>query len=1087
MTPEYTNSEPRFLERGVTSNGNYATARAAYDHAWQRYQRLEASSDVSAANLVVVLHHVEKLGEELERKALHQTLDTFSRWTGEARRRQSYGWAIQAAIALGNTQMAVHIYYDAARYGRLTLPMSQTLIRYIVQGGNAEAGGQVLTALKDSAGQVDNKVFDLLKTLDPDVVLSGAEKLGISAIEASTKTSIEVASLREFAVKALLRVLTIKGIRSESHNRYNPVFSALRKLVSIATEHFIPCFQLFMSMKLIEFEKLAMRCYDAVRRVPKINIPKDFLEDALKRMLITHDENYIMMLWDDLIRKYGLATPELCHLMMREMSFQGNSKTFYQILDRYREVYGNPTDPRVYQQLLNMHSRRLEISEVVSKFNSLQTDYGFLPTIDCWNSVIAAHARVSDHKGALNWYGMMAQNKVWPDANTISTLTSMYASGGDVAAIEGLIKECRQRRLKLSTSMIDSLVMANIKNHDIKKAEKIVRDALKLDLVGSRTHMWNYLLNAVALQCDLSKLHYLHRCMAEADIPSDAITYGALMQGFCVQGLPQSAEKILHQVMPSRQLRVTAFHYAVLMGGFLNTKEFHRVFKTYQAMVNNKIKPNFSTQTILLKAAALKDEAEYKDRGLTDEPVNFKLAQELLSQTLEVINTSSVALPGPVKGVGAQGLDEAFPSNYFEYLIHMNAQKGNNQEVLDLFDQYIETTKRLRPGKDIELPLKMITALMISHRKLDNHDEVERYWYLAVEKAQAASHRTGAALSEPGWVLPAQRLLLHLPLLHYMKSLLFTGRVDDIKNVLDDMSYAGYDVSNKCWNLYVQALCKAGQAREAFSVAESELMDNWKGWRYSGSGRGNDFRDEKSLPQHLRRDVRLPDFRTFIHLDSAYADVQSRFALSGAKNVALQTLREVAPRALQATIEMPNVGNWARRKYLGQIEGLPPTEREELRTNYYRDNQVRVRRPQTVHSKGEIRSAFSLPVKGRIARPVPPEEDFRSKTKRISERATKGGRVHSGKGKPLHDRRFGPKKIPDNHPHARGNKTPFGTNALRSTTATRRTDARPPVNAQRRGKVTRSGQPGSGGTEERAPGNGRPPSESSLPRWWQDK
>lgn len=902
------------------SRTQYDHAKAEFDQAWQGYEKLESSREIREETLTSELHHVGKVSDKMRIETSRQILSVFTAVPIQARTENYYDWAMTASLDLNNLRQARRIHSEALKLGHDTMQSTVKLLRYIVRHERLEAGTRLLAAFEERYPQRINdiNIFTDYNEIDPRHLTDRIRKIGEKVIRSERRkdeSTINYGLIR-YAVQLILQSLSREA--TVDFLKGNPIsFKILLFLIKLSPKHSTSAiWHLFLS-KNDALERLAFKLYEAVHSLANVVQPADLMERLIKYSASVHDDYHLRMIFEDYRKHHGLPAPELFSLVFTELSRQGDGAAFHALLQEYRRHFGDPKDPKMYQQLLHVHSRRMELKEVITNFDSLQTVYGFVPNVDCWNTVIAAHTRLSDIPGALKWYKKMLENNINPDANTFSTLTTMYAPGGDVDAIENLLQECKERRLKLSTSMIDSLVLANIKAGDHEEAEKIVSDALMMDLVGSRTHMWNYILNSAALQRDLEHLTYLHQCMEEADIPSDALTYSALMQGLCVQGTPQSAEKILYSVMPQRGLRATAFHFAVVMGGLLYAKKYDRVFLTYRSMLKKDIRPNFSTNILLVKAATYLDAEEHTAHGRSD-AINYRRATELLSLTLKITDPMDISLPEPLKGIGPHRLDEAFISSYFEYLIYLEARSGSIGKVQDLYEQYLSTSQQLRPGTSPDPPIKMLASLMLAHVNLGQHDDVEKCWYLALQKAEPLALRAGASLAEPGWVLPARRLLLNLPLTHYMKSLTLQNRVDDIADVLKDLLRAGYRLSNKSWNLYVQYLARSNRANAAFRVAEVELMDNWWGWRVRGRQNPREKVDGKdSVPSNVRNAIRpeqrVVHFNTFAALAEAYRAMRSRYALAGTVDGPLQRIHREAPRAVKAVVDMPRRPDGMRR------------------------------------------------------------------------------------------------------------------------------------------------------------------------------
>ena len=943
---------------------------------WYKENFGDTPPDKDIAEALLMLRRIGKIASTLEKRLTKRLHEVFEAIPLSRRSKTHYTWAVAAAMYVKDHERVVQLYTEAQGVGLCSGALMQRLLYYAVTQRKCQFGAEVWEAWKQSyindssdRKRSPHEILASLHQMPLDSLMERGRAIGRDVLNLQKVESEVDIGVRDFAVQVLLQGLRGRDKEVTTQNTL-ATFAVLGQLTEHTSDSYSLAIEQLLSVELIKTDNAAIKLYEDMLKLTNLIPPTSLLDSLIAKLAAIHDDGHLRRVLEDYRKYHTVPSPRASILAMGEMSYQGDSDAFHGLFKEYQASYGNPTTPRVYQQLLHVHARRMEIREVVEIFQSLERRYDFQPTIDCWNVVLSAFARLSDLEGAMKWYNQMIEAGTQPDSNTYSTLATMYAPGGEVDRIKSLIDECGSRGLKISTSMFDSLVLATLGNDDFDAAEKIVSDALKMDLVGSRTHMWNYLLNAVALQKDLDKLQYLFQFMQEADIPADEFTYGALMQGFCVRGMAESAWLILSHIMPRKQIRPTAFHYAVIFGGFLNSGEYGKVVEYYRKMLSRGIKSNFSTQTLLLKAVA-NLEAE-SNSGQTE---------ALLATLLENMDTKDMAPNGPQKGIGPQTLDEAYIANYFEYLIYINSAQGRDDKVTDLFSQYLRTAQQFRPDAQVSIPLKIISALMVSYRRLDQHDEVERTWYLAVEKAQGIARRSGAPLSEPGWVLPARRYVLTVPLVHYVQSLLDCNRIDDIDPVLDDLTTAGYGITSSIWNTYVQSLVLASRPRKALRVAERELMGGWAGWNTnrdtvttpssrpmtaistittptttptriearptnprnapSTAERGRTARANatpyvfsEQKPRYLVSTQRFksPTYKTMVMLARAYLDVkeeyertfaldvQRRLQIKGLGNPMLTLLKREAPRAVKAVETMPRHENSLQSAWLREGE-----------------------------------------------------------------------------------------------------------------------------------------------------------------------
>ncbi|KAL9117470.1 MAG: hypothetical protein Q9187_005992 [Circinaria calcarea] len=917
------NTEQPVVDSGISTLSQSATLTREYDQAWQKYKNLQTqSADGPSDELSTLLEELRVRGSILKVDRCQRILALFGTMALEKRRSVHYDSAIQAALHLNKLETAVALHREALLRLQGSFGTS-SLLRYAVEHGN----WQVAIATWDGYWQEKQLYFerpDLWKdvdVMDLELLMDKALAVADLAVENTEATGWAAnAKTREFASQLIIRAFSRYNTPFDLA-KHEELFAKIITLTEPNVEYFRITITQLLSVKKLDCSKAALRLYRKLRQIEGLIPSPKLIEDVLVKMTEARTFDALIV-FDDYRRFHKVPSKRAFRLITVEMALQGNDQAVHSLFAEYLSHFGTPTDPKLYLQLLYVHFRRGEVGKVVRMFNKLTPSFGFTPTLACWNIVIAAHSRVSDVKGALHWYNKLLESDLKPDAFTLTTLMSMYANRGDIEAIEDLLRHCEEQNIERTIPMVDAVVLAYINNDELDQAERLAEQALTMNQVGKRTRMWNTLLNAYALRHDLEKVSYLHNRMQEANIHSDSITYAALMQSLCISRQPLAAYKILRIVMPREKIPVSALHYAVVMGGLLATREYDKVFQLYNRMLRRKVNPSFSTQNLLIKAASFLDISEQRKEGKGDESTSFERAEGLLDQIVDSLDPSDIAAKEPIKGIGYQRLDEAYSAAYFEYLIFLYGQRRAFHKVAELYDKYITTIRKLGNHSDtagtqkaqgdmvVSPPTKMLCALMVAHVRAEEHEEVERCWYLAMEKAESLARRSNRAdLSEPGWVLPSRRSILNLPLLHYMKSLIAQGRVNDIQSVIDHLHFCGYELHNKAWNLYVHALVGDGQRIRAFHVCEKELMPGWTGWGLIGSQRGLWVkRDLKQrLPKAWQPSERMPTYTTIVLLAGAYIDLRSKYAFAAAHDTTMADLHKMAPKSVRAVNELPRI------------------------------------------------------------------------------------------------------------------------------------------------------------------------------------
>ena len=913
------NTEQLVADSGVSTLSQSATLTGEYNQAWEKYKELQRqSADGPSDELSSLLEELRVRGSILKVDRCRRILALFDTIPLEKRRSVHYDSAIQAALHVDKLETAVALHREALSRLQGSFGTS-SLLRYAVEHGNL----QVAVATWDGYWQEKQLYFgrpDLWKDvdlMDLELLMDKALAVANLAIETTEATGwADNAKTREFASQLIIRAFSrydtpfVLAMQED-------LFTKLLSLTEPTIEYFRIAITQLLSVKQLDCTHAAIRLYHKLRKIQGLIPSPNLIEDIMVKMTEVHSFE-VLAVFDDYRQFHKVPSKRAFRLTTVEMALQGNAQAVHSLFGEYISHFGTPTDPKLYLQLLYVYFRRAEVGKVIKMFNKLTPSFGFTPTLACWNIVIAAHSRVSDVEGALHWYNKLLESDLKPDAFTLTTLMSMYANRGDIEPIEDLLRHCEEQNIERTIPMVDALVLAHINNDELDQAERLVEQALTMSQDGRRTRMWNTLLNAYALRRDLEKVTHLHNRMQEAQIRSDGITYSALMQSLCISHQPLAAYKILRIVMPREKVRVTALHYAVVMGGLLATGEYDKVFRVYNRMLRKEINPSFNTQNLLIKAASFLDLKE--DKG--DKSTSIERAEGLLDQIVESIDPSDIAAKEPIKGIGFQRLDEAYSAAHFEYLIFLYGQRKAFHKVAELYDKYAATTIELRKRLDIagtekaqgdmvvSPPTKMLSALMVAHIRSKDYEEVERCWYLAMEKAEPLARRSKRTdLSQPGWVLPSRRNILNLPLFHYMKSLVAQGRVNDIQSVIDHLHFCGYALSNKVWNLYVQALARDGQQVKAFHVCEKELMPGWTGWGLSGTQRG--IRSKRELrqkqPQAWQPSERMPTYTTIVYLAGAYIDLRSRYAFAAGHDTTMADLHRTAPKGVRAVNELPRI------------------------------------------------------------------------------------------------------------------------------------------------------------------------------------
>ncbi len=741
-----------------------------------------------------------------------------------------------------------------------------------------------------------------LESLPLPTLLDKAASVADFALEMSAEAPAKTAALvGDFAIQMILRIFNIQTERVDLV-KHEELFEKAVLLNAPLLGLFRAAICQLLPIKSKPAIAAALGYYLRLKKTEPLFPDKRLLDALFDKFIAIHSSAGILMILDD-YRRYTQGPPAtVLYVAMGEFSRQGDIEKVWNLFHEYAGRYGKPRGRRIYDLILSAYCKRGEIGNIIRNFHDLQDDYGFDPDIKSWNAVIATHARVGDIDGALTWYDNLIEAGMQPNSYTYSFLMSMYARRGDLESVLRLLQQSEASHIQPSISMIDSVVLAQAKNDQLDDACKLVEEALQMDLKGSRTRMWNYLLNAYAMRRDLEKVRDLHKRMREKDIQPDSITFAALMHG--LHGIhPNAAWKILAQVLPRAGIQPSPIHYAVCMSGFLRSKQYPDVFKAYRHMMEHDINPAFSPQKMLLIAAVNEDlgrTRSSREKNSQRALKEIKLAEEILDKTLAIMDPIEFAAGEPIKYLGPNRLDEAYSSAYFTHMVLAYGRHKTFDKVRDIYDRYIATAKKFQPNDNISPPVEMISALMVANLLANDHHEVERCWHLALSKANQFARPRSPDRLKPGLVSYAYRFILNDALSCYMRSLEQLKMIDALTDTVDSLRRSGYELDNHCWNKYIRILSRNGREMLAYELCEKELMDDWPGWRALGTLAGMRKKLRRKMPKPYQKFRRMPGYATFVYLTRNYVEIRSE----GGREK-LEALRNVAPRAVNAVTSMP--------------------------------------------------------------------------------------------------------------------------------------------------------------------------------------
>ena len=879
-----------------------------YDELWQSYQALlETSQSLSPQELIKTLRC---LGNSRRTVDIERAVALFDSIPTQQRRAIHYSYAVSAALSLKDLDTAVDIHCEAL--ARISGSVgTAAVLRYAVQHENWQVAVETWNVYWNDKLHYYTRpdIWTEVNSLSmPDLIKKAISAVDFAISTAESSQHPNAVAARDFALELVRQTFSIQNTNFNIHKHWQLVQKARALDASDMTTQTMALKQL-LSFESEEHGHRALDLYRALRKESTFLPSSELLSIVTSKLLAEQSDTGMVMIIEDWRVYHQKLPPKIALEVAKVFANLGHLEPLQNLFQDFCSTYGKPTDKVWYHLLLSVHQRRADPEGVVRAFNDLRENFLFIPDVRSHNFVIGTFCRIGDDDGALDWTNKLLESKQMPNYQTYSMLMNLSAKRGDLEAVLDLYLRSQKNLVKPGMKMIDSLVLAHIKDEKLAKAEQIVREALQMDLKGSRTFMWTILLNAYALRKDIGKVSGLHKEMQASGVESDSMTYAALMTSLTVAKMPQEAHKILNRIMPRTKIRRTSIHYAILMGGYLTTKNYGRVFKVYKQMLTSNLSPTMSTQNMLLRAAASVDMAGQHPKQDPEIQTELVRAQQTFEHIMSNLDPSELAVYEPRKFVGPNPLNEAFISTYYEYLIFLYGKDGAFGHVAELYDRYISTFARFNSGDaKASPPIGLLSALMIAHIRADDHEEVERCWNLALSKSEKLACRANAVTSEPGWVLPSRRLIMNVPLRYYITSLSKQGRIDDLISIIKQLNFSGFVLNGPNWNFYIEHLAQSPQPGHqllAFEYCECELIPNWPGWDALGNPEWI-YKRYRTKVQNawLLQNRSAPVYVTLVTLAAVYLE-----ARKGTYHTSTWQYAEVAPKTVDAISKMPKMAD----------------------------------------------------------------------------------------------------------------------------------------------------------------------------------
>ncbi|ORY18584.1 hypothetical protein BCR34DRAFT_553895 [Clohesyomyces aquaticus] len=630
----------------------------------------------------------------------------------------------------------------------------------------------------------------------------------------------------------------------------------------------------------------------------------------------------------------------------------GDAERVFHYFDELRRRYPSRITLRVLSTLLFVYARRVDVSETNKQFERITQEFGLEPDVVCWNILLLAYARADDMEGSLKCFNRMLESGTIPDDHTFGPLLNLCAGRGDVEAFEAIFSQAEELRVPLVSDAVarTGYVQACLNSGDPEGAETITEGMLASyragTLHGPLTPAYNIIIQHYALAKDVASCRRMYKEMMKNGVSLDAWTYGGLMRSLIELGQTNAAYKILRVTMPKNKIQVQAYHYAIVMVGFLRERQYDQATKAYERMVRRQVLQTPTSNIAALEVIGMNELRQLRTANNEDPRTRLVEVERALRDIMLASNRATLSLRQPYHRRMLENPHQQVPDGYFGLLVLLYTTRGAYEICNELF----EAARSDKSDEQVyEAPIGLLTAIMEAHLKAGEHGEVAKCWQLARSQADKLTKTWGQASKDPeapkatldsvtdqsimaqasaAHIATNRRQILFMSTRIYLRSLVAQGTPQSLQQgmrTITDLLTSGYVIDGLTWNEFVQALAQRGRVADAFTICETYLMPKFPGWREVNPylRRNDRFGYTYMDVRHddLSRGSILPRYRTLVFLAASYAQIKREEASGIGYHVEegkwqREVLEQRAPKTVRAIETMPRTGDAMQRRYL---------------------------------------------------------------------------------------------------------------------------------------------------------------------------
>ncbi|KAL7104461.1 hypothetical protein ACP275_08G246200 [Erythranthe tilingii] len=287
-------------------------------------------------------------------------------------------------------------------------------------------------------------------------------------------------------------------------------------------------------------------------------------------------------------------------------------------------------DTSVYNSLITAHLHSRDKSKALAKslgyFEKMKSMERCKPSIVTYNILLRAFAQAKNVDQVNTLFKDLEESIVTPDIFTFNGVMDAYGKNGMIREMEFVLAKMKSNQIKPDTITFNSLIDAYGKKQEFEKMEQVFTSLLrskekptlptfnsmitnygkarlreKGDLVFKRMTEMGYKPSFVTYECLITMYGYCDRVsrarevfdqMVDSENEKKISTLNAMLDAYCMNGLPMEADALFDNARSSRMFRVDSSTYKLLYKAYTKADMKELLGKLVVCMDKDGIIPN---------------------------------------------------------------------------------------------------------------------------------------------------------------------------------------------------------------------------------------------------------------------------------------------------------------------------------------------------------------------------------------------------------------------------------------------------------------------------------------------------------------